>query len=283
MGLSHPPADLNTLPRKHEVITERRIVDRTVSEAFGVEFSNDFDSHPSWTNVADTARLLWLDSVSRHCDRAEPFSDGVERLTFKVSMDGSFIGKDKDFLSAGLVPLWDAKQSLQSLHTVFPLGLGWCGESEVTLNSIVPGLEDQIRDLNDNGFDVDASVFGFGHVHVSIDASGDMSTLWKFNGTGSAQAENTCLCCMGTKKSRQNIGDPSFDIMNESNRRTDLKPILSLPLLKIHPCTLHGHTRITERMLLLVARLSVRKEAVVKETAASLKRSKTQIGLALLD
>jgi hypothetical protein len=82
------------------------------------------------------ARMAIYDGILRNSvpSFAGPFN-------FKLTMDGSFAANDKSFLSAGLVPLlWQVqKQYLQSLDSVWPLGLAWCGESTESLNGIIPG------------------------------------------------------------------------------------------------------------------------------------------------
>ena len=140
----------------------------------------------------------------------------------------------------------------QSNASVFPFAISWVSESTASLTSTVPGLTESIADLQNHGLAIQLPD-GVFHLPVRIDIAADMSSLWKLNGIGSASTNKSCVYCNASTESRQHIGDPRCNLNDPENVRTDLRPIFGLPLEQIHICTLHGMTRVTEKLVKLVA------------------------------
>ena len=86
----------------------------------------------------------------------------------------------------------------------------------------------------------------------------DLSSIWKSTGIGSAMAEETCLYCLISKLERQIPGNAKCDLSNKDmwRRGADGK-LLSIfgleSIPKIHLCSLHGLTRISEKLMKLLA------------------------------
>ena len=160
-------------------------------------------------------------------------------------------------LAFGVIPLWDIRL-VQSNATVFPLALAWTGESRDTLTQCIPDLKEQVKKLTDEGLTVfrDSSVLPLKY-KVKIDVAADLSSLWKLSGVGSGSSNKSCPFCNQSKQGREVIGAATCNLGDKSNWRTDLDLIFGVSMEDVHICTLHAHTRLTEKLLKLLACKSI--------------------------
>lgn len=178
-------------------------------------------------------------------------------LSFKLSFDGTIAG-GKDLLSFGLIPLWDIRY-VQSSASVFPVGLAWCSEKKASLTVAIPGLTNGVQDLEEHGFSLNGPD-GFLRYNASIHIAADMASLWKLSGIGSAGNKHSCVYCNANNDEREYVGAEVTNLTVPSNWRTDLELIFGIPWKKVHICTLHAHTRTTEKLLKQVAVKSANKD-----------------------
>ena len=265
----HVVSDIISLPRRKDVVASRRATDDNVGELFGVEEFLSYDEFPRAT--CDLISVCAGQIYSSIAQGIVP--DTAETLMFKVSFDGSNAGK-KDMLVFGVNPLWRIKL-VQSGLAVFPISVAWVGESKEALERCMPDLPENIGFLNTNGI----SLHGPGEgnevkFNVSIHIAADLSSLWKLCGIGGAANTCSCLFCYNTKPGREDVDSDVSNLCWEERWRTDLNTIFGVEWKHIHICTLHGHTRITEKLLKLVAVTCVSNTKVFELRAAKLKIEK---------
>ena len=147
--------------------------------------------------------------------------------------------------------------SEQSSKTVQLMGLGWGSESTASLLGFIPGLAESIMKLQTDGLRV-LTPDGMRALKMDFHIGADLSSIWKSTGIGSAMAEETCLYCLISKLERQIPGNAKCDLSNKDmwRRGADGK-LLSIfgleSIPKIHLCSLHGLTRISEKLMKLLA------------------------------
>ena len=266
----HVVKDIISLPRRKDVISCRKAVDNNVGNLFGIEefLTGEFPRATCDILAVCAGQIYSSIAHGYHLD----FS---KKIPFKVSFDGSNAGK-KDMLAFGIIPLWDVKY-VQVNTAVFPISVGFTSESKDSLEQCLPLLKESISYLNENGL----MIYGPGqenlvHCDTSIDIAADLSSLWKLCGIGSAANTCSCLFCYNTKPGREDIGCDVSDLSRANKWRTDLVNIFGVPWRNIHICTLHGHTRISEKLLKLLAVACVNNTKVLEVQLAKLKVEKKQ-------
>ena len=171
-------------------------------------------------------------------------------LRWKLSFDGTDCG-DKKMLAFYLVPLSLVKSN-QSNAVTFPLAMGWGQESQESLSAFVPHLERAIKEIESDGIAItmpDGRIVTF---PVQFDISADMASLWLSSGCGGVNSDKNCVFCESTKESRKAVGHALHDLEVPACRR-DLK-IFGLSVAdRVHICTLHAITRVSEKLVKLIA------------------------------
>ncbi len=149
-----------------------------------------------------------------------------------------------------VVPLSISKK-VQSSAVTFPLAMGWGSESKETIEAFIPHLTEAIAALERDGIEItmpDGKVVQF---PVQFHISADMASLWLSSGVGGVHSDQNCMYCESTKESRKCVNHQSHDLNSLENRR-DLR-IFGLSVYeRVHICTLHGITRVTEKLTKLI-------------------------------
>jgi hypothetical protein len=264
----HGIVSLPQFARLHHVVKMRDILDRRLVLDFGIQYRNHTEDEPSWVDLTKTVRMLFYNAYIM--GRIPATLQHGYVLKIKVTMDGSFVGSNNNFLAAGMVLLPDSSGfRVQSALEVFPIGLGWSGESTEKLELLIPELKEHIQNLNADGIPIDDS-FGIARLLLDIHAAADLSTIWKILHIGGPSAAHTCPFCMTTKEERQRVGLAKFDIRQDANRREHTHDFFGLTGFKLHFCTLHAHMRISERLMKLLATESAKLEKRFKADLLSL-------------
>ena len=84
---------------------------------------------------------------------------------------------------------------------------------------------------------------------VRIEIAADMASLWKATGIGSDSCNHSCIYCNVSKEGREVIGDAAS---GRGVWRTDLN-VFGVSMDRVHICALHGLTRVTEKLLDMLA------------------------------
>jgi hypothetical protein len=141
----------------------------------------------------------------------------------------------------------------------------------------VPHLERAIKEIESDGISItmpDGRIVTF---PVQFDISADMASLWLSSGCGGVNSDKNCVFCESTKESRKAVGHALHNLEVPACRR-DLK-IFGLSVAeRVHICTLHAITRVSEKLVKLIAgALYARKTrlgAEIKTVAAQLSTAK---------
>jgi len=199
--------------------------------------------------------------------------DFEEVYRWKLSFDGTDCG-DKSLLAFFLVPL-SLGFNEQSSATVQLLGLGWGSESAATLNGYLPDIAAHLAYLHLYGLEI-PTPDGVKRVRMRVDIGADLSSIWKATGIGSGMAMCSCLYCAVTKLQRQVTGQELCDLMDPANWRVDEATGTYLHIFglsafhSIHQCSLHGLTRISEKLMkLLTLTAMVTKELLGEKKKAA--------------
>lgn len=93
-------------------------------------------------------------------------------------------------------------------------------------------------------------VDGFGEYTVEWHMAGDLKTLkCMYNISKGANAKSPCLYCMSTAKS---LDRAQWNRAPDRHLKDgDFKPVLDIPLSRVHICTLHALCRIIEKLVYL--------------------------------
>ena len=271
--------DYIQLSRAHDVMIMRRLTNTFVIAKFGIaDFVNE-ECIRAVCNLPSVCKMHVYAAMSRGYTELRPDT----LLRWKLTFDGTDAG-GKSILVFGIIPLSLGVRS-QSNASVFPLAISWASESSTSLVNTVPGLTECIADLHTHGLAIQLPE-GVCHLPVRIDVAADMSSLWKLNGIGSASKSKSCIYCSASSESRQHVGDTICNLHDPANFRTDLLPIFGLTLDRIHICTLHGLTRVTEKIVKLVAvhcvALEKRHAIAVDEAKTSVRNAEQAVRLAEL-
>ena len=266
--------DTLQFPRVHDIRVMRRITTLGVAIDLGLKDLVTDDMVHAACDLASVCRMQYYEAIAGGTYDVSPTTCHRWKLTF----DGTDAG-GKSLLVFGLIPL-SLSAAVQSSTNVFPFGIAWVSESEQSLNSCIPNLTEQVAALEGTGGLPIQTPDGPRNVPIEFEVAADMSSLWKLTGIGSASADHSCCYCMATHASRQHIGDPISDLSVPANWRTDLKAIFGIPMKRVHPCTLHALTRVTEKLmrLLIIECIDVEaRRASAKATAVNSLKLKRQV------
>jgi hypothetical protein len=166
-------------------------------------------------------------------------------LKWKVSMDGTDCAA-KQLVAFFLVPL-SLGRNEQSNKNVMPIGLAWCQESADVLDNLLPNLAGQIAEVERDGI----TLPGQPTLQVRIEIAADMASLWKGTRIGSDSNKHSCIYCNVSKQGREVVG--SFASSRGEWRGVDDLNVVGVKMDRVHICALHGLTRITEKLLDMLA------------------------------
>ena len=264
--------------RVHDIMQMRKFTNDVVVEKFGlVDIVEEEGCVRALCDLPRVLKMHVYSAMSRGCTELRRGA----LLRWKLTFDGTDAG-GKSLLVFGLIPL-SLGVKAQSNSSVFPFAVSWVSESTASLTSTVPGLTECIAELHSNGLEINLPD-GVCQFPVRIDIAADMSSLWKLNGIGSASKSKSCIYCNASSETRQHIGDTISDLNNPANFRTDLLPIFGLPLEQTHICTLHALTRVTEKLVKLIAvhcvALDKRHTIAVNEAKTKVKNAEDAVRLA---
>ena len=283
-------SDVPQNPRVGDLKAFRAAMNEVATERVGLQTTTDVATGHTraWFDIKEVLKLqiysfiadnMPFEQLLRARREGEPpdidLSLLARLLRWKLSFDGTDCG-DKKMLAFYLVPLSLVKSN-QSNAVTFPLAMGWGQESQESLSAFVPHLERAIKEIEADGIAItmpDGRVVTF---PVQFDISADMASLWLSSGCGGVNSDKNCVFCESTKESRKAVGHALHNLEVPACRR-DLK-IFGLSVAeRVHICTLHAITRVSEKLVKLIAgALYARKTrlgAEIKTVAAQLSTAK---------
>ena len=273
-------SDVPQNPRKNDIKAFRAAMNDVATQRVGLQTTTDVATGHTraWFDIKEVLKLQLYSFIADNMPfnqllrarRADEPADIdlsllARLLRWKLSFDGTDCG-DKKMLAFYLVPLSLVKSN-QSNAVTFPLAMGWGQESQESLSAFVPHLERAISEIERDGIAITMPDGRKVTFPVRFDISADMASLWLSSGCGGVNSDKNCVFCESTKESRKAVGHALHDLEVPACRR-DLK-IFGLSVAeRVHICTLHAITRVSEKLVKLIAgALYARKTRLVSEIA----------------